>query len=85
MTIATALPKRETLTRTLVTLSLVGPLWKEANADDEAFLFFLLNIILLWVIAGFVWGIAGVLAVAYALVPTVFALLLGIMLFSGRE
>jgi|GEM_PF-1733867 len=71
--------------KVLFALSLIGPLAKDAKmGGDTAVAFFALNIILLWVLAGFTFGIAGVLAGAYVLLPVVFAWILGIMLFSGQ-
>ncbi|MFC4348094.1 hypothetical protein ACFO5Q_09585 [Kordiimonas lipolytica] len=68
----------------LFAFSLIGPLLKDAKiGGDTAVAFFALNMVLLWVIAGFVFGMAGVLAGAYILVPLVFAWILGIMLFSS--
>jgi hypothetical protein len=69
--------------RMLYRVPLAGALIRDAGRSDNAQAFFALNIILLWVLAGFFFGIAGVLAVAYMLVPAVFAAILGVMLFSG--
>lgn len=82
----TVLPaQRPFLLRALFTLSLFGPLVKDArHGGTNSLLFFMINLVLMWVLSGFIWGIAGVLAIAYALVPTAFALMLGIMLFSGK-
>ncbi|NVJ71557.1 MAG: hypothetical protein HWE08_14450 [Alphaproteobacteria bacterium] len=69
----------------LFALSVLGPLLKDANTGgDTSIFFFAVNLILVWALCGFMWGIAGVLAVAYILVPTVFSIILGIMLFSGK-
>ncbi|SDE68904.1 hypothetical protein [Kordiimonas lacus] len=69
----------------LFALSVIGPLLKDVKmGGDTAVVFFALNMIMLWVLAGFTFGIAGVLAGAYVLVPLVFAWLLGVMLFSGQ-
>lgn len=71
--------------RALFTLSLFGPLIKDArDGGTNSLLFFMINLVLVWVLSGFFWGIAGVLAIAYLLVPVAFALMLGIMLFSGQ-
>ncbi|NVJ97231.1 MAG: hypothetical protein HWE25_03705 [Alphaproteobacteria bacterium] len=81
-----ALPRpRPRVLRTLFALSLLGPLIKDAReGGDNSLMFFTINLVLVWVLSGFLWGIAGVLAIAYLLVPTAFAFMLGIMLFSGK-
>lgn len=84
MTTLTLAPKRPIWMTLLHRIPLIGTLIKDAGRDDNAQFFFALNIILIWASAGFTFGIAGILAIAYLLVPTVFITLLGIMLFSGR-
>jgi len=83
MTALSLAPKRPMWMTLLHRLPLLGALIKDASRNDNAQFFFALNIILVWAIAGFSFGVAGILAVAYLLVPTVFIVLLGIMLFSG--
>ncbi|WP_020399628.1 hypothetical protein [Kordiimonas gwangyangensis] len=72
------------LTRALHALPLVGALLRDAAKSDEALIFALLNAIMLWVIAGFVWGITGVLAVALVLAPTVLFSVCAMMLAGGK-
>lgn len=59
-----------TLTRFLMALPIVGRMVKRLNAPgSDAPLYFLLNLLLLWVLAGMIWGIVGVFAVALFLAP----------------
>lgn len=70
--------------RLLGSLPLLGALVRDAGKSDEALIFALLNGIMLWVLAGFIWGIAGVLAVALVLAPTVLIGVCAMMLSGGK-
>ncbi|WP_417458179.1 hypothetical protein [Kordiimonas sp.] len=80
----TVYQKPSLLSRLFQTLPFVGGLIKDAGKSDEALIFALLNVVMLWVFAGIFWGLEGVLAVALALVPVVLITLCAAMLFSGK-
>lgn len=71
-------------TRLLLLVPLLGTLIRDAAKSDEALIFAILNGVMLWVVAGFIWGIAGVLAVALVLAPTVLFTVCAMMLMGGK-
>ncbi len=80
----TTLNQPSLLSRFLNALPLVGTLLRDAAKSDEALIFAILNAVMLWVVAGFVWGITGVLAVALVLAPTVLFTVCAMMLSGGK-
>jgi hypothetical protein len=80
----TLAPRPTFAARILFALPLVGSLIKDAGKSDEALIFALLNAAMLWIGAGFVWGLEGVLAVALVLAPTALFTLVLMMLSGGK-
>jgi hypothetical protein len=72
------------IARFLRLIPLVGTLVRDASKSDEALIFAILNGIMLWALAGFIWGIAGVLAVALVRAPTFLYTVCGMMLMGGK-
>ena len=67
--------------RFFYSIPVIGSFFKElSDPNSDATLYFLLNIILIWILAGFTWGIQGVFAIALCLVPTMFIVILCITL-----
>ena len=80
----TVLRPKPLVFRALGVIPLIGSLLRDAGKSDEALIFALLNAAMLWVMAGFIWGIAGVLAVALCLVPIVLGTVITMMLSGGK-
>ncbi|WP_417452511.1 hypothetical protein [Kiloniella sp.] len=60
---------------------LIGSFFKELlDPNSDATLYFLLNVVLMWIFCGAFWGIKGVFAVALCLVPVMFIVILRITL-----
>ncbi|WP_085902313.1 hypothetical protein [Kiloniella majae] len=60
---------------------LIGSFFKELlDPNSDATLYFLLNVVLLWIFSGAFWGLQGVFAVALCLVPVMFIVILRITL-----
>ncbi len=60
---------------------LIGSFFKELlDPNSDATLYFLLNVVLLWIFSGAFWGLQGVFAVALCLVPIMFIVILRITL-----
>ncbi|WP_085907569.1 hypothetical protein [Kiloniella majae] len=60
---------------------LIGSFFKELlDLNSDATLYFLLNVVLLWIFSGAFWGLQGVFAVALCLVPVMFIVILRITL-----
>jgi len=70
--------------RMLFSLPLIGGMVKDAGRSDEALIFAILNLIMLWAVAGFIWGLSGVLAVALILAPITLFTIAGMMLAGGK-
>ncbi len=71
---------KQLLLNTLFALPLIGWMLRDLHSGrDSAMAFFGTNIIMLWSLAGFLWGITGVLAGAYILLPLYALILLTIM------
>lgn len=80
----TTIRQPSAFTRLLLLVPLLGTLIRDAAKSDEALIFAILNGVMLWVVAGFIWGIAGVLAVALVLAPTVLFTVCAMMLMGGK-
>ncbi|WP_417431063.1 hypothetical protein [Kiloniella sp.] len=60
---------------------LIGSFFKELlDPNSDATLYFLLNVVLVWIFCGAFWGIQGVFAVALCLVPIMFIVIFRITL-----
>ncbi|WP_053005636.1 hypothetical protein [Kiloniella spongiae] len=67
--------------RLIYAVPLIGSLFKELlDPNSDATLYFLLNVVLLWIFSGAFWGLQGVFAVALGLVPVMFIVILRITL-----
>ena len=80
----TPLPQPSLAARLLRFVPIVGTLVRDAAKSDEALLFAALNFIMLWIISGFVWGIAGVLAIAIGLAATMLTTVCVMMVMGGK-
>lgn len=77
---APAIGVKQFLLTTLFNMPIIGWLLKDLHhGRDSAMGFFGANILMLWLIAGLTWGIAGALAGAYVLLPLYGLILLTIM------
>ena len=75
-----AIGVKQIIFRILFNLPVIGWLLKDLHhGQDSAMGFFGANILMLWLIAGLTWGIAGALAGAYVLLPLYGIILLTIM------
>lgn len=82
MTIFNSLLKnsQSALLKVLLNMPIIGQMMTDIrNGRDSALGYFGLNIAMLWLIAGFTWGLTGVLAGAYFLLPCYFVILLTMM------
>ena len=70
--------------RFLFATPIAGALFKDAGKSDNALIFALLNVAMLWALSGFIWGLEGVLAVALALTALALASLVVMMLSGGK-
>ncbi|KKJ77274.1 hypothetical protein WH95_09615 [Kiloniella litopenaei] len=67
--------------RLIYAVPFIGSFFKELlDPNSDATLYFLLNVVLLWIFSGAFWGIQGVFAVALGLVPVMFIVILRITL-----
>ncbi|MCJ9428858.1 hypothetical protein [Kordiimonas marina] len=70
--------------RLLLSLPFVGHMIKDAGKSEEALIFAVLNLIMFWVAAGFIWGLNGVIAVALVLAPVTLFTIAAMMLSGGK-
>ncbi|WP_120498482.1 hypothetical protein [Kiloniella sp. EL199] len=67
--------------RLIYAVPFIGSFFKELlDPNSDATLYFLLNVVLLWICSGAFWGLQGVFAVALCLVPIMFIVILRITL-----
>ena len=71
---------KQNLISILFTLPVLGWMLLDIHVGrDSALGFFGANILMLWILSGFLWGITGVLAGAYIILPLYALVLLTIM------
>ena len=62
-------------------IPILGPMVREVKEGGEGmFIGFLINVAMLWIMAGIQWGLMGVVGGAYVLLPLYFVILFTLML-----